>query len=216
VLSDGTEVGHPKLLAQKEVRLARHQRRMSRRQGARKGETKSKRFEKAKRQVAKQHAKVADARRDFLHKVSTDIVRRYDTIMIEDLAVANMVRNRRLAKSISDSGWAQFRTMLGYKAEWYGKRLVVIDRFSPTSKTCSTPGCDEQNTKLALSDRTWVCTGCGTLHDRDLNAAKNILAAGLAVAARGEDVRPQRRPSASARKGRLSSVKREPTEATAA
>jgi len=214
VLSDGTEIAHPKLLAKKAARLARYQRQMSRRQGARKGETQSNRYKKAKLRVARQHAKVTDARRDFLHKASTDIVRRYDTIAIEDLAVKNMVKNRRLAKSISDSGWAEFRTQLEYKTDWYGKRLVVIDRFAPTSKTCSE--CGEKSTKLALTDREWVCAGCGTLHDRDLNAARNILAAGLAVAARGEDVRPKRKPRASALGGRLSSLKREPAEVTAA
>ena len=121
--------------------------------------------------------------------------------------------DRRLAKSISDSGWAQFRAQLEYKARWYGKRLEVIDRFAPTSKTCS--DCGKKNQKLALSDREWVCLGCGTLHDKDLNAAKNILAAGLAVIARGEEVRPAKLPRVAPRKGRQTSKKQEPTESAA-
>lgn len=211
VLSDGTEIDHPKLLASKEARLRRYQRALARKVGARKGETKSRNYAKARTRVARQHAKVTDARRDFLHKETTRLVRAYDVIVVEDLAVRNMVRNRHLAKSISDSGWAQFRTLLAYKTDWYGKRLVVIDRFAPTSRTCS--DCGSINEKLALSDREWVCQGCGTLHDRDHNAAKNILAAGLAVTACGEDVRPTR-PHGVARKGRQTSAKQEPTEAT--
>lgn len=211
VLSDESVIEHPKLLRSKEVRLRRYQRRLSR---CEKG---SKNRAKARIKVAKHHAKVADARRDFLHKASTAIVRQYDVIAIEDLAVKNMVKNHSLAKSISDSGWGQFRVMLEYKAAWYGKKVIVIDRFAPTSKTCS--DCQTINQKLHLSDRTWVCLGCGTLHDRDLNAAKNILAAGHAVAkaqalskACGEDVRPKKTLRVSSRKGRQTSVKQEPTE----
>lgn len=208
VLSDETVIDHPGLLRKKEARLARYQRQMARRRRP-KGHAPSANYLKAKKKVAKQHAKVADARRDFLHKASTDIVRTYDVIVIEDLAVKNMVKNRHLAKSVSDSGWASFRSMLDYKAQWYGKRLVVIDRFAPTSKTCS--DCGEKNNKLALSDREWACTDCGTLHDRDLNAAKNILAAGLAVTACGEDVRRAEDVSFGA-----TSVKQEPIESVAA
>ena len=210
VLSDGTEVEHPKLLARKEARLRRYQRALSRKVGSQHGERKSRNFEKARKKVARQHVKVADARRDFLHKETTRLVRTYDIICIEDLAVKNMVRNRHLAKSISDSGWSEFRTLLSYKTDWYGKRLVVIDRFAPTSKTCS--DCGTINQQLALADREWVCEGCGTLHDRDVNAARNILTAGLAVTACGEDVRPTR-PHGVARKGRRTSMKQEPTEA---
>lgn len=181
VTSDGDKIDHPRLLRSKEQRLARYQRAMARKQ---KG---SANRDKARRKVAKAHAQVSDARRDFLHKTSTDIVRTYDVIVVEDLAVKNMVRNRSLAKSISDSGWGEFRQFLAYKAEWYGKRFVVIDRFQPTSKVCS--DCGHLLAHLNLGTRSWTCPGCGTLHDRDINAAKNILAAGLAVKACGAGVR---------------------------
>ncbi len=121
------------------------------------------------------------------------------------------------AKSISDSGWGEFRTLIEYKTQWYGKRLIVIDRWHPSSKLCSTPGCDGKNSKLKLSDRSWTCLGCGTLHDRDLNAAKNIRAAGLAVIQReldeacGEDVRPKQSPRVTPSNGRQTSVKQETT-----
>jgi putative transposase len=125
------------------------------------------------------HSRVADARRDFLHKTSTDLVARFDVIAVEDLNVAGMVRNRSLAKSISETGWGQFRELLTYKAAWAGRRLVVIDRWYPSSKTCS--ACGQLLASLSLGTRTWQCPGCGTRHDRDLNAAKNIRAAGPAA-----------------------------------
>ncbi len=216
VLSDGECVEHPKLLAKKAKRLARYQRVASRRK-PKPGQAASKNYVKAKKRVAKQHVKVADARRDFHHKTSTDLVRRYDIIVMEGLATSNMLKNHHLAKAISDSGWATFKTYVEYKTVWYGKRIVVIDRWHPSSRLCSTPGCDWKNSKLKLSDRSWTCLECGTLHDRDLNAAKNILAAGLAVLSRevekacGEDIRPKQSPRVTARKGRLTSVKQETT-----
>ncbi len=217
VLSDGEHIEHPKLLAKKAARLARYQRVASRRKGAKKGETKSANYVKAKTRAAKQHVKVADARRDFHHTTSTDLVTRFDVVVLEGLHVAGMKKNRRLAKAISDSGWATFRTQIEYKTGWYGKRVIVIDRWHPSSRLCSTPGCDWKNSKLKLSERSWTCLECGTLHDRDLNAAKNILAAGLAVIQReldeacGEDIRPKASPRVTARKGRLTSVKQETT-----
>ncbi len=216
VLSDGECVEHPKLLAKKAKRLARYQRVASRRK-PKPGQAASKNYVKAKKRVAKQHVKVADARRDFHHKTSTDLVRRYDIIVMEGLATSNMLKNHHLAKAISDSGWATFKTYVEYKTVWYGKRIVVIDRWHPSSRLCSTPGCDWKNSKLKLSDRSWTCLECDTLHDRDLNAAKNILAAGLAVLSRevekacGEDIRPKQSPRVTARKGRLTSVKQETT-----
>src|SRR5439155_7663027 len=161
--------------------LARYQRRMARCQRG------SNNRAKAKRKVARAHRKVRAARTDFLHRTSTNLVRRYDTIVIEDLAVTNMVRNRWLAKAISDCGWGALRQMLEYKAGRAGRTLVVIDRWYPSSKTCS--ACGHLLAKLSLSTRTWTCPGCRTPHDRDINAAKNILAAGLAVTACGGDVR---------------------------
>ena len=181
VTSDGERIPHPQHLRRKEQRLARYQRMMARKT---KG---SNNRRKAKAKVAKTHAKVADARRDFLHKTSTSLVERYDTIVVEDLHVAGMVKNHCLAKSIIDSGWAEFRRQLEYKAAWYGRRLVVIDRWHPSSKLCST--CGHLLAHLSLGTRHWTCPTCRTLHDRDINAAKNILAEGLSVTACGADVR---------------------------
>ncbi len=216
VLSDGEHIEHPKLLAKKAACLARYQRVASRRK-PKPGKEASRNYVKAKTRVAKQHVKVADARRDFHHTTTTDLVTRFDVVVLEDLHVAGMKRNRHLAKAISDSGWGEFRTLLEYKTQWYGKRIIVIDRWHPSSRLCSTPGCDWKNSKLKLSERSWTCLECGTLQDRDLNAAKNILAAGLAVIRReldkacGEDVRPKQSPRVTARKGRLTSVKQETT-----
>ncbi|MEU8263870.1 RNA-guided endonuclease TnpB family protein [Micromonospora sp. NPDC048999] len=133
---------------------------------------------KARLRVARIHARIADRRRDHLHKLTTRLVRETQTVVIEDLSVRNMLRNRRLARVISDAGWSQFRTMLEYKATWYGREVIPVDRWYPSSKTCST--CGQVNTTLALNDRVWTCPGCATEHDRDINAARNILAAGLA------------------------------------
>jgi putative transposase len=150
---------------------------------------------KAKAKVARAHRKVRNAREDFLHRTSTNLVRAADTIVIEDLAVTNMVRNRSLAKAISDCGWGEFRRQLEYKAQRAGRTLVVIDRWYPSSKTCS--ACGHLLAALSLSTRHWTCPACRTRHDRDINAAKNILAAGRAVArgspgdACGADVRRQ-------------------------
>jgi putative transposase len=189
VTSDGERIANPRHLARKAHNLARYQRMMARK---RRG---SNNRAKAKAKVARAHRKVAAARADFLHRTSTSLVRRYDTIVIEDLAVTTMVRNRSLAKAISDCGWGTFRRMLQYKAERAGRRLVVIDRWYPSSKTCS--ACGHLLDKLSLSTRHWTCPGCRTRHDRDVNAAKNIVAAGRAVAgdnpgdACGADVRRQ-------------------------
>lgn len=178
VTSDGQRIAHPKTLAKRERNLARYQRRMARKQRG------SENRAKAKAKVARAHRKVRASRTDFLHRASTRLVRDHDVIVVEDLNVKGMVRNRSLAKSISDSGWSAFRAMLAYKAEKAGKRLVVIDRWYPSSKTCST--CGHLLAALSLGTRHWTCPGCGTRHDRDENAAKNILSAGLAEALRGD------------------------------
>ncbi|MEW2329852.1 RNA-guided endonuclease TnpB family protein [Micromonospora chersina] len=133
---------------------------------------------KARLTVARIHARIADRRRDHLHKLTTRLVRENQTVVIEDLSVRNMLRNRRLARVISDAAWSQFRGMLEYKAQWYGRQVIPTDRWYPSSKTCST--CGQVNTTLALNTRSWTCPGCGVEHDRDINAARNILAAGLA------------------------------------
>ncbi|MEU7823731.1 transposase [Catellatospora sp. NPDC049133] len=134
----------------------------------------------------------ADRRRDYLHKLTTRIVRETQTIVIEDLTVKSMLKHPHLARAISDGGWRQLRTMLEYTASWYGRNLVTVNRWFPSTKLCSTCGVVAEN--LPLSQRTWTCQ-CGTVHDRDVNAAKNLLAAGLAVTACGAYVRPQRDPS---------------------
>ena len=172
-LSTGEKIPHPKDWERHERRLKRYQRRLARCQ---KG---SRNRAKARVRVARAHAKVADARRDFLHELSTRIVRDNDTIAIEDLNVCGMIRNRALARAISCTGWAEFRSMLEYKATRHGRALIAVDRWYPSSKTCS--ACGHLLAELSLSTRTWQCPSCGARHDRDVNAAKNILAAGLAA-----------------------------------
>jgi putative transposase len=174
VTSDGERIANPRHLERKARNLARYQRRMALR---RKG---SANRAKAAAKVARAHRKVRNARQDFLHRASTGLVRQNDMIVIEDLAVANMIRNRHLARAISDCGWGEFRRQLEYKCGRYGRRLVVIGRWYPSSKTCS--ACGHLLAQLSLSTRHWTCSSCRTRHDRDINAAKNILAAGLAVA----------------------------------
>jgi putative transposase len=142
---------------------------------------------KARAKVARAQARVADARRDFLHKTSTELVRRFDVVAVEDLNVSGMTRNRSLAKPVATSGRAEFRSMLDDKAAWYGRTIVTVDRWYPSSKTCS--ACGHLLATLSLGTRRWACPACGTRHDRDENAAKNILAAGLAASACGADVR---------------------------
>ena len=134
---------------------------------------------KARKVVARIHARIADRRRDHLHKLSTRLVRENQALAIEDLTVRNMLGNRSLARAISDASWAALRSMLEYKTAWYGRDLLLVDRWFPSSKLCSSPGCAHLNEKLRLSVREWACPRCGTVHDRDVNAARNILAAGL-------------------------------------
>ena len=145
---------------------------------------------KAGVKVARIHARIADRRRDQLHKLSTRLIRENQTVAIEDLNVRGMVRNRRLARAISDQGWGDLRAMLEYKAEWYGRDLVAVDRWFPSSKRCS--ACGHVVERLPLNARQWACPECAVVHDRDINAAVNILAAGLAVTACGDGVRPAR------------------------
>jgi putative transposase len=180
VTSDGQRIPNPRHLERKAANLARYQRRLARKQRG------SANRRKAAAKVARAHRTVRAARTDFLHRVSTHLVRDHDLLVIEDLNVAGMVRNHRLAHAISDSGWGTFRAMLTYKTQRAGRRLVVLDRWYPSSKTCS--ACGFILATLALGTRTWVCPACGARHDRDLNAARNILAAGRAVAACGADV----------------------------
>lgn len=183
VLSTGEKIAHPRNMAKRERGLKRHQRRLARMQLG------SNNRKKQVVRVARAHAKVRHARADFLHKTSTDLVRRFDRIGIEDLAVANMVRNRSLAKSISETGWGEFRRQLEYKAERAGRTVAVVSRWYPSTKTCST--CGHVLASISLGTRHWTCPSCSTRHDRDVNAAKNIdTAAGLVVDACGDAVRP--------------------------
>ena len=179
VLSTGEKIEHPKYYRTSEKRLVKCQRELSKKQ---KG---SKNREKARVKVAKAYAKVTDQRKDFLHKLSSRLVSENQVICIEDLAVKNMVKNRHLSKSISDSGWGEFKRQLEYKSVWHGRTLVKVGRFFPSSKTCSTCGCIKDH--LDLSERNWTCQYCGTEHDRDVNAALNVLAEGTSVIARGEE-----------------------------
>ena len=207
VTSDGERTPNPRHLQHKARRLARYQRRLARCQ---KG---SANRAKAAAKAARAHRKVRNARRDFLHQTSTRLVRTADLIVIEDLAVQNMIRNRHLSRAIADCGWSEFRRQLEYKCQRYGRRLVVIDRWYPSSKTCS--ACGHVLTDLSLSTRHWRCPSCGTRHDRDINAAKNILTAGLAVArgSPGDACGAEVRHSGSSRV--RSAVKQEPRPARA-
>jgi putative transposase len=201
-LSTGEKVANPRHERADRLRLARAQRQLARKD---KG---SRNRAEARLKVARVHVRISDRRRDTLHQLTTRLVRENQTLVIEDLAVRNMVKNHTLARAISDAGWTTFRELLTYKCEWYGRDLVVIDRWYPSSKVCST--CGHLTAKMPLNVRKWLCR-CGTTHDRDVNAARNILAAGLAVSAWGAGVRPQRESS---RTGR-SAVKQETRRATA-
>ncbi|MEH0575288.1 MULTISPECIES: RNA-guided endonuclease TnpB family protein [Streptomyces] len=184
ILSTGEKITNPKHERRDRVRLAKAQRKLSRKA---KGDGANR--TKARRKVAKIHARIADRRRDLLHKLTTRLVRENQTLVIEDLTVRNMVKNHTLARAISDASWRDFRSMLEYKAAWYGREVIAVDRFFPSSNMCS--HCGALQDKMPLNVRTWACA-CGTTHDRDVNAAINLLAAGRAVAAWGAGVRPQR------------------------
>jgi putative transposase len=173
VLSDGIKLDGARALRRKLRHLKRQQRALSRKRGARKGEKKSNRYLRQARRVGRLHARIQDQRRDAQHKASTVIVRKADVIALEDLNVKGMLRNGRLARHIADSGFAELRRQIEYKAGWHGRIVLLADRFAPTSKTCS--ACGQVLDELKLSVREWDCPTCGARHDRDINAAKNIL-----------------------------------------
>lgn len=181
-LSDGWKSGNPKHLRTEEKKLARAQRALDRKQ---KG---SRNREKQRCRVARIHARIRNQRTDFLHHLSTRLVRRYDLIACESLAVKSMARHPTLAKAIHDAGWGTLLQMLTYKCQWYGKTLVRVDRWLPSTKTCS--ACGHVAESLPLSVRRWTCPSCRAEHDRDTNAARNILAVGLTVSACGDGVSP--------------------------
>ncbi|RPE37382.1 putative transposase [Streptomyces sp. Ag109_O5-1] len=183
-LSTGEKVSNPRHERRDRARLAKAQRRL-----ARKARGDGANRAKARRTVARVYARITDRRRDHLHKLTTRLVRENQTIVIEDLAVRNMVKNGSLARAISDAAWSDFRSMLEYKAQWYGREVIAIDRWFPSSKLCSV--CGTLQDKMPLHVREWTCD-CGTIHDRDVNAAKNILAVGLTASVCGAGVRPQR------------------------
>ncbi|HLV97559.1 MAG TPA: RNA-guided endonuclease TnpB family protein [Ktedonobacterales bacterium] len=181
-LSTGEKTGTEHFFTKEEKRLATLQRRHAKKQKH------SKNREKARLKAAKLHARIADRRRDFLHKLTTRLIRENQVICVESLQVKNMLQNHALAKAIADVGWGELIRQLEYKATWYGRTLVAIDRFFPSSKRCH--GCGYLLDNLDLDVRQWACPNCDLVHDRDINAALNVKAAGLAVLACGGAVRP--------------------------
>lgn len=178
-LSDGRKIGNPRHLKKYERKLAREQRRLSRRKGARRDEKPSDRYLKQRKRVARIHAKIADARTDALHKVTTMLADENQVLCMEDLNAKGMVRNHHLAKAVSDASFGEFARLLEYKCAERGRTLVKVGRFYPSSKTCS--ACGHRLDALPLSVRVWDCPACGAHHDRDVNAARNILAEGKRV-----------------------------------
>ncbi|MGB3535152.1 MAG: RNA-guided endonuclease TnpB family protein [Microcoleaceae cyanobacterium] len=185
--SDGQKVTNPKHFNRLYKKLRAGQKALSRKL---KG---SKNREKARVKVARIQARIADSRRDYTHKLTTQLIRENQTIVVEDLAVKNMARNHKLARAISDAGWGELVGQLEYKASWYGRELIKIDRWFPSSKRCS--DCGYIVNKMPLNIRQWDCPQCGTKHDRDINASINILAAGQAVSVCGATVRPEQSKS---------------------
>jgi putative transposase len=184
VMSTGERVGNPRFFNKHARRLVRAQRCLAKKQRG------SRNREKARRRVARIHARIADRRADFLHKLSTRIIRENQAVCVESLNVKAMAKHPTLAKAIHDVGWGELVRQLTYKAAWYARTLVAIDKWYPSSKRCS--DCGHVLDSLSLDVRRWACPACGVAHDRDVNAAQNILAVGLTVSACGEAVRPGR------------------------
>ena len=201
VLSDGRKITSPRFLRRAEKKLKRAQHVLSRKQDG------SQNRDKARVKVARAHARVADARREFHHQLSTALIRETQAVAVEDLAVNGLARTR-MAKSVHDAGWSAFVHMLEYKARLYGREFRRIGRFEPTSQVCS--ACGAKDSPKPLHIRAWQCPGCGTWLDRDINAAVNVArAAGLAVSACGAQVRPGAIPAQRGEAGTLPKSRRE-------
>lgn len=186
-LSTGEKIANPKAFDKHYQKLRKVQKSLSRKQKT------SRNRDKARLKVARIQAKISDGRKDHLHKLTIRLIRENQTIVVEDLAVKNMVKNPKLARVISDAAWGEMVRQLEYKAKWYGRTLVKIDRWFPSSKRCG--NCGHIVDKLPLSIREWDCPNCGTHHDRDINASRNILAVGHTVAVCGANIRPDRHKS---------------------
>ncbi|MCW3817773.1 transposase, partial [Micromonospora sp. DR5-3] len=215
VLSTGEMVPNPRHLDEAAQRMRRLARRMSRRVGPDRhtGQQPSRRWERARRQVARAHARVANLRRDGLHKLTTRLSREYGTIVVEDLNVAGMLRNRRLARQVADAGFGEIRRQVAYKAEWNGGRRIVANRWYPSSKTCS--DCGAVKTKLPLRVRTYICDSCGLTLDRDVNAARNLAALAREATTAGSGPVAGRGADHKTRPGGPVAVKRQPGPAQA-
>ena len=181
--SNGDKISNPRHFKRLRSKLRQVQKSLSRNQ------KESNNRQNQRQLVAKVHAQITDSRKDFLHKLTTQLVRENQTIVVEDLAIKNMVKNHKLARSISDASWGELVRQLTYKCEWYGRELIKIDRWFPSSKRCGNCGHHIVN-KIPLNIRKWDCPKCQVSHDRDINASKNILAAGLAVSVCGAHIRP--------------------------
>ena len=174
ILSDGTKYDNHRYFVKSQKKLVFQQRQLSKVKNK-----DSRTYKDRKLNVARVYEKISYQRKDALHKISTELIKNHDLICLEDLNVKGMTQNHKLAKHIQDASWSMFVSMLSYKAYWYGKEIVKIDRFFPSSKTCNE--CGWQKTDLKLSDREWVCEECGCVHDRDINASINILKQGLNI-----------------------------------
>ena len=183
ILSDGQKIDNNKFTSKMEKKLKREQRKLSKRALLAKNKgiplSEAKNYQKQKRKVARLHEKVMNQRTDFLNKLSTEIIKNHDIICIEDLNVKGMLRNHKLARSISDVSWSSFVAKLQYKADWYGREIIKVDTWFPSSQICSE--CGHKDGKKSLDIREWTCPICHTHHDRDINASINILIEGLRI-----------------------------------